>query len=149
MKSYSAEISINASPQDIWQILIDGDGYTDWDPGMDRVEGAIASGQKVSFYTKLSPERAFPVTVTVFEPDRRMVLTGGMPAGLFKSERTHTLKPEGDGSTKFTTQEIFSGPLLHIFGRSIPDLTQNFQAFAAGLKARAEEAQIPGGNHGS
>ncbi len=141
MKSYSAEININASPEDVWQILTDGDAYPQWDPGMDRIEGAFALGEKISFYTKLSPDRAFPVTITAFEPSQQMVLTGGMPAGLFKSERTHTLASEGNGGTKFTTREIFSGPLLPLFGRSIPDLTENFEAFANGLKARAEETK--------
>ena len=139
MRVYSAEITINASAEDIWQILTDGQGYPDWDPGMERVEGTFARGEKISFFTKLSPDRAFPVTVTTFLPLEKMVLTGGMPLGLFKSERTHTLTPEGDGSIKFTTSEVFSGPLLPVFGRTIPDLTQNFEAFAAGLKARAEE----------
>jgi hypothetical protein len=139
MRVYSAEITINASAEDIWQILTDGQGYPDWDPGMERVEGTFARGEKISFFTKLSPDRAFPVTVTTFVSGEKMVLTGGMPLGLFKSERTHTLTPEGEGSIKFTTSEVFSGPLLPVFGRTIPDLTPNFEDFVAGLKARAEE----------
>jgi hypothetical protein len=68
-----------------------------------------------------------------------MVLTGGMPLGLFKSERTHTLTPMDDGRTTFHTEEIFSGLLLPIFGRNLPDLTENFQGFAAALKQEAEK----------
>jgi hypothetical protein len=68
-----------------------------------------------------------------------MVFTGGMPLGLFKSERTHTLTPNQDGSTTFHTQEIFSGFLLPLFGKNIPDLTENFEGFAAALKVRAEQ----------
>ena len=56
-----------------------------------RVEGDVAPGEKVKFFTKLSPNQAFPAKVSIFEPSRKMVLTGGMPLGLFKSERTHTL----------------------------------------------------------
>lgn len=140
MRVYSAETTINASADDIWRILTDGQAYPEWDPGMVRVEGAFAPGEKISFFTKLSPDRAFPVTVTGFTPSKKMVLTGGMPLGLFKSERTHSLTAEGDGRTRFTTREEFSGPLLPLFGRSIPDLTESFDNFAAGLKARAEAA---------
>jgi uncharacterized protein YndB with AHSA1/START domain len=138
MKSYRASITIHADPERIWHILVDADGYPGWDPGMERVEGRLALGEQVKFFTKLSPGQAFPVRVTAFEPGKKMVLTGGMPLGLFKSERTHTLTPGEDGGTLFETAETFSGPLSGIFGRNIPDLTESFEAFAAGLKKQAE-----------
>jgi hypothetical protein len=140
MKKYSASITINASPDVIWSILTDASGYPDWDPAMDHIEGKLAQGETVKFFTRLSSQ-AFPVKVTAFEPHRKLALTGGMPFGLFKSERTHTLTPGKDGQTTFKTEEIFSGLLLPIFGGSIPDLTENFRAFAAGLKAQAEKGR--------
>ena len=138
MKAYRATEKIAASPQKIWDILVDTTSYPEWDPGMVRVEGRLALGEKVKFFTKFSPDRAFAVKVTAFEPGKKMVLTGGMPLGLFKSERTHTLTPGEAGQTTFHTEETFSGLLLPIFGRSLPDLTASFEAFAAGLKQRAE-----------
>lgn len=140
MRTYQATAEIDASPQTIWDILVDAEAYPDWDPGMDRIEGQIAPGENVKFFTKMSPDQAFAVKVTGFEPGKKMVLTGGMPLGLFKSERTHTLRANDDGGTTFHTEEIFSGPLLSLIGRSIPDLTENFERFAAGLKAQAENA---------
>ena len=68
-----------------------------------------------------------------------MVLTVGMPLGLFKSERTHKLTPVEVGKTEFDTTELFSGLLLPIFGKNIPDLTENFQGFVAALKEQAEK----------
>lgn len=140
MKKYSASTTIQASPETVWKILTDAGGYPAWDQSMDRIEGKLAPGETVKFFTRLSPQ-AFPVRVTAFEPNRRLVLTGGMPLGLFKSERTHTLTANSDGSTGFRTEEIFSGPLLPAFGRSLPDLTENFKSFAAALKKRAEESR--------
>lgn len=137
MKQYNASTSINASPQTVWKILIDAGSYPSWDLSMDHIEGKLAPDETVKFFTKFSPQ-AFPVRVTTFEPNRKLVLTGGMPLGLFKSERTHTLTENRDGTTSFKTEEIFSGPLLPIFGKNIPDLTENFRNFAAALKARAE-----------
>ncbi len=137
MKKYSAETVIKAAPQAIWDILADADGYPSWDQSIKRIEGNLAPGERVKFLTKLS-EQSFPVTVTEFDPGSKMVLTGGMPLGLFKSERTHTLTPLGDGRTRFHTQEVFSGLLLPLFGNNIPDLTENFENFAAALKMRAE-----------
>lgn len=138
MKKYNASTTINASPDEVWKILTDSKGYPDWDTSMDHIEGNLAPGETVKFFTKLSPN-AFPVKVTGFETGRKLILTGGLPLGLFKSERTHTLTSTDDGKTVFTTEEIFSGLLLPIFGKNIPDLTENFQKFVAALQKQAEK----------
>ena len=138
MKSYRVSISINASPEKIWKILSDTSGYPAWDLSMDHIDGRLALGETVTFFTKLSAQ-SFPVKVTAFEPGKKMVLTGGLPLGLFKSERTHTLIPSKDGETNFHTEEIFSGLLLPLFGKNIPDLTANFEGFVAALKKQVEK----------
>lgn len=137
MRRYQASTTIQAAPETVWKILTDAAGYPKWDASMERIEGQLALGQTVKFYTKLAAQ-AFPVRVTAFEPARKLVLTGGMPLGLFKSERTHSLSP-ASGGTLFKTEEIFSGLLLPVFGKSIPDLTENFQGFVAVLKKQAEQ----------
>jgi hypothetical protein len=138
MKEFSATGTINASPETIWAILTDAPSYPDWDPSADRIEGRIAPGETVKAYTKLAPGRAFPAKVTVFEPGRKMVWEGGMPLGLFKGVRTFTLSPKDSNSVEFAIREVFSGPLLPLFGGSLPDMTEPFKQFVAGLKARAE-----------
>jgi hypothetical protein len=140
MKEYTASTTIEASPETIWKILTDAPRYPEWDPLADRIEGRIAPGETVKAYTKLSPGRAFPAKVTGFEPGRKMVWSGGMPLGLFTGVRTFTLEPQGN-TTRFTIREVFDGPLLPIFGRSVPDMTSPFQQFVAGLKRRAESSQ--------
>lgn len=140
MKVFSVTQSIRATPETLWTILTDAPQYPAWDPNMDRIEGRIAPGERIKVFTKLSPGRAFPATVTTFESPHKMVWTGGMPLGLFKGERTFTLTPEDDGTTTFSMQEAFSGLLFPLIGRTIPDLNPSFEGFAAGLKARAEAA---------
>jgi len=138
MKSYGATITINASPERIWKILTNAANFPQWEPGVLRIEGKIAPGEKITVYTKLSPDRAFPVTVSEFIPNQRMVWSSGMPLGLFKGARTFTLTPKGKGAVEVATKEEFSGLLLPLIGRTIPDLTESFQNFAAGLKKAAE-----------
>ena len=145
MKTYSASATIHATPDAIWQILTDAPRYPEWDPWAIRIDGTIAAGGKIKAYTKLAPERAFPVKVTAFEPGERMVWSGGMPLGLFKGERTFTLTANAEGGVDFTVAEVFSGPLLPLFARSLPDMTEPFQDFVAGLKARAEGATAAAG----
>jgi len=49
--------------------------------------------------------------------------SGGMPLGLFRGVRTY---------------EEYTGPLLPLIWRSMPDLGPSFQQFATGLKQRVE-----------
>ena len=140
MKVHDVSRTINATPEAIWAILADGPSWPEWDPGLDRIEGRIALGEKIKVVTKLSPDRTFPVEVTEFEPARRMAWSGGMPLGLFKGVRTFTLSPRDEGATDFRMREEFSGPLLPLIGRSMPDLQPAFEQFGDGLKQRAERA---------
>jgi hypothetical protein len=139
MKEFSASTTINAAPEKVWAILMDLAKYPEWDPVAERIEGRVALGEKITAYTKLSPGRAFPAKVTELVPERKMVWTGGMPLGLFTGVRTFTLTPKGDGVTEFTLHEKFSGPMMPLIGRSLPDMTEPFAGFVAGLKKRAEE----------
>ncbi len=139
MKEYKATTTIHATPEAIWKVLTNAPAFPEWDPYCERIEGQIALGQKLKAFTTLSPGRAFPVKVTEFVPGRSMKWTGGMPLGLFKGERVFTLAPQSDGSVQFTVREVFSGPMLALIGKSIPDMTEPFAKFAEGLKKRAEE----------
>jgi hypothetical protein len=140
MRNFSATSNIKASKETIWKILTDAPNYPAWDPGVIRIEGRIAPGERLTAYSTINPNRAFPAKVTEFVPGQKMTWTGGMPLGLFKGVRTFTLVPKDDGSIDFTLREDYSGLLLPMIGRSIPDLTRSFQDFVAGLKARAERS---------
>jgi hypothetical protein len=139
VKSYESSATIKATPDMIWEILTDGAAFPGWDSGVTSVEGRIAPDEKIKVTSEANPKRAFPVKVTEFEPGRRMVWSGGMPLGLFKGVRTFTLQPQGDGQTLFRMREEYTGPLLPLFWRSMPDLGPSFEQFARGLKQRAEQ----------
>jgi uncharacterized protein YndB with AHSA1/START domain len=137
MKFYEATSSIAASPEDVWAVLTDGAGWSSWDSGVDGVDGRIAAGETIRIRSKVAPGRAFPVKVMTFEPGRRLVFSGGMPLGLFKGVRTYTLTPDGSG-TRFHMREEYTGPLLGMMWRSMPDLGPSFTRFVDGLKRRVE-----------
>lgn len=133
---FSAETEINASPEKIWAILTDASKYPEWDVQMNKLEGTIGLNEQITAHTKLS-DRAFPVKVTEFVPNQQMTWVGGMPLGLFTGVRVFRLEPKGK-ATVFKLREDYSGLLLGIFGRTLPDLNKVFAEFAANLKKRAE-----------
>jgi hypothetical protein len=102
------------------------------------MEGRIASGEKITIRSEATPGRAFPVKVTLYEPPARLRFSGGMPLGLFRGARTFEVSSEGEGRTAFRVREEYSGPLLGLIWRSMPDLGPSFERFANGLKRRVE-----------
>jgi hypothetical protein len=138
MKSFATSIAIRSRPETIWSLLTDAAGYPDWNSTVEKIDGRIELGEKVTLHARASPGRAFPLSVTEFEPGQRMVWSGGMPLGLFKGTRTFTLSPAKNGSVEFAMREAFSGLMAPLITRSIPDLQPSFDAFAHDLKKRAE-----------
>jgi uncharacterized protein YndB with AHSA1/START domain len=137
VRHYEAAAQIAARPDEVWAVLTDGAGWPSWDSGVTGVEGRIQPGEKVTVRTEVAPGRAFPVKVTAFEAPHRLEFTGGMPLRLFRGVRTYTLTPSGEG-TAFRMREQYTGPMLGLIWRSMPDLQPSFDRFVTGLRRRAE-----------
>ncbi len=144
MKQYEASASIAAPTAAVWNVLLDGPGYATWDSGVERIDGTVESGSKITVHSQVAPGRAFPVKVFIDRAAGVMTWTGGMPLGLFRGVRTFTLTATPGGDTEFSMREVFSGPLLGVIGRSMPDLGPSFTRFAEGLRAAAEACAAAG-----
>jgi hypothetical protein len=138
MRYYEAASNIAASPEAVWAVLTDGSTWSSWDSGVDAVEGKIALGEKITIRSQAAPGRSFPVKVVAFEAQARLQFAGGMPLGLFRGVRIYTLSPDPAGGTAFRMREEYTGPLVGMIWRSLPDLAPSFNQFAHGLKQRVE-----------
>ena len=112
--------------------------YSEWATGTRRLEGQIAQGERLELFTVSKPDKPMTLRVSNLEPQKSFTLSGGLPFNLFRGDRTFTLTPQADGITEFSMQEVFSGWLSPVLGRMIPDLTDSFDAYAAGLKQQCE-----------
>ena len=119
-------------------MLCDGRHWPEWDSGVGAVEGSITPGETIIIRSQAAPARAFPVTMTAFEPPHRPRFAGGMPLGLFRGVRTYEVFPDPGGGTAFRVREEYIGPLLGLMWRSMPDLGPSFTRFAEGIKQRVE-----------
>ncbi|MGY1824211.1 SRPBCC domain-containing protein [Geodermatophilus sp. SYSU D00079] len=138
MRSFEATARIDASPDQVWALLVDVGSWRDWDSGVDRVEGRVALGERLTLYATMIRSRPFVVTVTELRPREAMRWRGGLPFGLAVIERTYRLDEQEDGGTVVTVREDHTGPLAAVLGRTTPDLNPSFRQFCDGLKARAE-----------
>ncbi|MGY1681495.1 SRPBCC domain-containing protein [Geodermatophilus sp. SYSU D01176] len=138
MRSYEAATRIDASAEQVWALLADVGGWRDWDSGVDRVDGRVALGEKLTLYATMIRTRPFEVVVTEIRPLEAMRWRASWPLGLAVIERTYSLDAQEDGGTVLTIREDHTGPLAALLARSTPDLNPSFRHFCQGLKARAE-----------
>ncbi len=139
MPTFQTRTHIEADAATVWATLIRTDQWTAWDDKLEHVEGGLDRNGQVTIRV-VDVARPFKLKVSSWEPPNRLVLTGGMPLGLFTGTRTYRLQADGT-ATDFEMTERYTGPLTGVFSRSIPDLQPSFDAFAAGLKAAAEAQQ--------
>ncbi len=139
MLDFEATAEIDAPPEEVWRVLVDVAGYPNWSSGVTAVKGTLVEGGQLTIHTEISPDREFKVKVAELTRDERMVWQSGMPFGLFRAGRAFNLTLIDDNRTYFQTREVFSGRLLPVFKRKIPDLNPSLRKFAEGLKAETEQ----------
>jgi hypothetical protein len=128
--------TINASPERIWELLTDAQGFPRWNSTVTSIAGKIALGEQLALKVPAAPTRTFKPKVTSFTPNRTMVWSDGM-APMFKGVRTFTLTPKGQ-ATEFSMSEVLAGVMLPMIRGSLPDFAPSFEAYAADLKREAE-----------
>jgi hypothetical protein len=132
------EVTIKASAQSIWSLLTDAEGFSRWNSTVTGIEGHIREGERIRLRTP-GTSRTFTPRVSAVVPNERMTWTGGF-APMFQGVRTFELRPGNDGSTDFAMEERFSGLMLPLIKRSLPDFKPIFERYAGDLKREAERA---------
>ncbi len=135
--TYSVATRIEAPTGRVWEILTDVESWPDWNSTVSTVQGRAELGRRIRLTVPIAPDRTFRPRVVGLEPPRRMVWQDGV-APLFRGTRTYLLAPEGEATT-FEMTEAFRGVVLPLIRRSLPDMREPFDTFAADLKARAEQ----------
>ena len=127
---------IYARSSTAWDIITDDSNYTVWDSGITRIDGQVRNGGTIRIRTRTGGNRSFRLRVQQI-PGEVMTWTRALPLGLFTGVRTFTLSPQG-GKTHLRVKEEFSGPLLGLVWRTVPDLGQNCTGYVNAVKERAE-----------
>jgi hypothetical protein len=135
---YAVGINIKAQPSKIWSLLTNAKDFPRWNSTVKNIDGNISLGEKIQLRATIAPERIFKLRVSEFVPDQRMVWRDGA-APMFQGVRTYALKSKNDGSTDFLMEEIFSGLMLPMIVKSLPDFGPTFEQYAADLKREAEQ----------
>ena len=130
------DVDIQSPPGRIWTLLTDARNFHRWNSTVTTIDGEIGDGQRIRVHVP-GTSRMFTPLVSNVVPNVRMTWTGGF-APFFKGVRTFALTPQPGGSTGFAMQERFSGLMLPLVRRSLPDFGPVFERYATDLKCEAE-----------
>ncbi len=110
-------------------MLVDTPRYPQWNPFIVELRGDLSSGSDIRFKFRVPPAPAVPARGTVLDvvPGVELRWAGRLLwPWLFRAEHYHLLEPAGEGQTRFTHGEIFTGvlavmtwPLLRRFARPV------------------------------
>ncbi|WP_439027024.1 SRPBCC family protein [Haloarchaeobius sp. DT45] len=134
-------IDIDAPAATVWQVLTDFERYPEWNRHS-LVSGTLAEGERLRVAPGPDAGRMPTFTPTVVEVDegREFAWVGHLfVRGLFDGEHRFRVEDIGDGRSRLTQSESFSGVLAGLVLRFFGDQTrQNFEGVNTAVKTRAE-----------
>lgn len=137
-KEITTQIKINATPEQVWNVLTNFDRYGVWNPFIDYIDGDVEVGNKIK--VKLGGMKFNP-TVLQYSAKNEFVWLGHLGIkGLFDGEHRFRLVDNGDGTTTFIQSEKFNGILVGLLSKKLDTETMDkFKSMNQALKVRVEE----------
>ena len=142
MKEIRTEISISATPEQIWTVLSDFKKYADWNPFIRSISGKAIAGEilNVSILPPGGSPMHFRPVVLCSDAEREFRWKGKLIIkGLFDGEHYFLIRDNGDGSSAFIQGEKFSGLLVPMVAKALENTEQGFKSMNEALKLRCEQ----------
>jgi len=138
------EITIPATPTQVWKVLVDTKGYKDWNPTWRPKEGSLQQGAYIKYDFTQPGEEPIEMRFIVRKSERpaRIEQSAGT-AGLFTNEHLWLLE-EVDEGTRVTQMESFSG-ILVLFS-DLAWVEEAYSRVNEGLKAEVLRRLTPKDN---
>jgi len=146
MKELTTEIIINATAEQVWQVLTDFAAYHKWNPFIVSSSGKAVEGTRLTNQMKQGDKTMTfsPKLVNVEESHRLEWLGHLWVPGLFDGHHIFVIEELGPQQIKLIQQEKFSGLLRGLIMKQIAESTQaGFIAMNRALKERVERQTIP------
>lgn len=131
-------LTAEASPEAVWQLLSDVDGWGAWNDGIEtiKLDGPLAVG--ASFQMKPPGEDVLTSTIAELEPNR--LFTDVTDLGDLVFRVRHELEPLPGGGTSITFRMEVTGPAADAVGEEVgtavsADFPRVIAALAAAAKA--------------
>ncbi|OUL32083.1 SRPBCC domain-containing protein [Nostoc sp. 106C] len=141
MKIYT-EIEIQASDEQVWNLLTDFASFPRWNLFIRQINGSLIEGAQLTVYFQPPGKNimTFRPTVITVEPNRKLRWLGHfLIPGLLTGEHSFIIETLASDLVRFIQQESFHGLLVPLLARRLNiDVRQGFEAMNQTLKTKAE-----------
>jgi hypothetical protein len=103
---------VDASPDQVWQVLTDRTSYPEWNPFIVSSTGELKTGAKITNVLRDSSgsETTFTPELLAVEPGRELRWIGKVGfGGIFDGEHSFRIEPLPGGRSRLIQQETFRG----------------------------------------
>jgi hypothetical protein len=142
MKELHSQIDVDASAEQVWDILTDFASYPQWNPFIRRISGQLKAGERLEVRLEPPDSRGITLRPTVLsaEPNRQLRWLGHLfVPGLFDGEHSLAIQPLEENRVRFVQSEVFKGVLVPLLARSLDNNTlRGFEQMNGALKEQAE-----------
>ena len=144
MKELRTEIEIQASPERVWDILLNFQNYPQWNPFIQVIDGNAVAGSRLR--VRLCPPDGQPMTfkptITQVQPCKTFQWLGRLlVSGLFDGEHRFEIEPIKNRGVRFINCETFRGLLVPLLWKTLDANTRRgFEQMNQALKQQAEAA---------
>jgi hypothetical protein len=139
MRDFSISVDIKATPQRVWEVMSDGEGWHEWTPSVTSVEvldKPLAVGSRAVIRQPELPPAKF--RVTALDPGTSFTWATGVP-GIVYVHAHHVVEPT-TGGARVMLRLRFDGILGGFMGSRLAELNNRYLRMeAAGLKRFSEE----------
>jgi uncharacterized protein YndB with AHSA1/START domain len=135
------EITIDATPDQVWQVLTDTKNYPNWAKFMVRIDGKIKHNGQIDAYFKPNPnkDKLNKVHHTISVTNGKEFSWSEVFMFGIKDFHRFIVEPTADGKTKFIQSDLVQGGLSWLLGKSIINFeAKNYPIFNKALKAEVE-----------
>ncbi len=143
-----SSIIINATPEKVWDILMNFEQYPEWNPFITTISGNPTIGNTIA--ATICPPGQKPmqfkprVLQNLKNTEFRWIGTLGIPY-LFDGEHVFQLQENNNGTTTLHHFEYFRGVLVPFFKKMLEQNTlQGFEVMNIALKQKAESLRVAG-----
>ncbi|MDC0348808.1 SRPBCC domain-containing protein [Alphaproteobacteria bacterium] len=136
------EITIQASPERIWSVLMDFSKYPEWNPFIKSVTGEKKVSGSLDVVVQApgkNPTNFSPIILTLNENSEFRWKGKFLFEGIFDGEHFFILKNNKNGTTTLSHGENFSGFLVRFFRSSLDKTEQGFRLMNQALKVECEQ----------
>jgi hypothetical protein len=142
MKEVHSEIQINATPEQVWEVLTNFERYPEWNPYMVKASGTLVAGQDVRMTLRPpgKDQKSSKSMLTIVKPNQELRWQGfTVFGGLIDHEHIFTIEELEPNRVRFVQSERFQGLLVPFTWKSrSASIKAGFEAMNDALKKRVE-----------